>query len=222
MWGKSTCQFFSDQFAIFIAVLTVSLKAVAILLSIVLLFFIDKINLYSSDKSRKGSDEDLVVLRRPGVIHENASTSNEPNGFPSQSPEPEEHEVQQYPLLRHKQKSDSKLDTRSDRSSKSDRINAYLSEGDLVPPLKTNLKLGKSASKNSNSNNSVLSNDSSLSEIANTVGDDHDSDFSTLQRPQRIKMLDTKLQQHLEDSASNSDSETNRTPLRNNIQETEF
>ncbi|KAH1029931.1 solute carrier organic anion transporter family member 2A1 [Dendroctonus ponderosae] len=233
MWGKSTCQFYSDQFAVFIAVLTVSLKAAAILLSIVLLFFIDKINLYSSNKSRKGSDEDLPVLRRPGLLYgdANASTSNDPNGFSDNSPQAEEHEIQQYPLLKNKQKSDSKLDTRSDRSSKSDRINAYLSEGDLVPPLKANLRLGKSASKNSNSNNSALSNDSSLSEIANTVGDDHDSDFSTLQRPQRIKMLDSKLQQHLEDSASNSDSDraapTNRTPLRsgpksNNIEETEF
>ncbi|CAG9770271.1 unnamed protein product [Ceutorhynchus assimilis] len=197
MWGQHSCQFHSDNFALFLVITTLVLKTMAILLSIALFFFVGKIELYTNSISRRNSN--VSFLRRPGLLQntnnpEVPTTSNQNReNDDTDSESGEASALVQGPsdiILRNKQKSESKLDKMVDRSSKNDRIIAYLSEGDLVPPLKSNLKLGKSASRTSNSNNSALSTDSSLSAIANTVGDDHDSDFSSLQRPQRSKLQD--------------------------------
>lgn len=208
------------------AVLTLCLKACAIFFSIVLLIFIDKIDLYTNNHSRAESEVDINVLRRFAVpYNRNNNTNNEDEITTDPHQEVGETTALVHSpadiLLRNKQLSDSKLDKMGNRSSQSDKINSHLSEGDLVPPLKSNLRLGKSDSKTSNSNNSVLSTGSSLSAIANTVGDDHDSDFSTLQRPPKMQVLDRELQNDSEVSLGTPKPTPNEVS-RNNIQETEF
>ncbi|XP_060516277.1 solute carrier organic anion transporter family member 2A1-like isoform X2 [Cylas formicarius] len=223
-FGKTSCQFYSESFATFLASATLALMAAAIILSVVLLFLVGNLELYTDTRSKPESDVDFGVLRRTGA---NAQAIHNPESSNQASPDSEA--LISRPsdvLLRTKQQSDSGLNTLANRSSKEDRINAYLSEGDLVPPLKSGLvRSTKSTSRTSNSNNSALSTDSSLSAIANNVGDDHDSDFSTLNRPQRVK----DLERHLEGENSNGSShryQVNRAapkpPVVNQITETEF
>ncbi|XP_050314313.1 solute carrier organic anion transporter family member 2A1-like [Anthonomus grandis grandis] len=219
-WGRQSCLFYSEGFGLLLAINTICLKVLAILTLVALYFVIGKVELFTNKNSRAESDEDLSYLRRPGVVHQTVPIANNNNlqsssleepGVSAQNPS-EISALIHNPtdILRNKQRSESKLDKAVNRSSKSNRINSYLSEGDLVPPLNSNLKL-KSPSRTSNSNNSVISSDSSLSAIANAVGDDHDSDFSTLQRPGRVKVLPTKLSPKL--NARNG---------KPNLQETEF
>lgn len=181
IWGKKRCQFYSEHFTLFISIITLSLKALAILVTLMLLPFIKSVELYKNSYSR--SESDLGVLRRHGLATDLDLYSDEPNVRNEQEASEETVNLtvspNQYPE-RNKHQSDADLNTVGGRSLKKDTISAHLSEGELVPPLNPNMKIKKSTSKASNSN-SVLSIDSSLSAIANTVGDDHDSDSSTLQ-----------------------------------------
>ncbi|XP_066258869.1 solute carrier organic anion transporter family member 2A1-like [Euwallacea similis] len=225
IWGKKTCQFYSNNFAIFISILTLCFKVLAILTTIALLPFIGKIELYKNHNSRRESDSGLNFMRTNNI--RNIYNNDSMNGLNSRRNEESEADEEQMALtlspteVMHQ--SEGRLNTSGSRSSRSDRINSYLSEGDLVPPLRNNMNLAKSTSRTSTTN-SALTN-SSLSAIANTVGDDHDSDFSSLQRLQEVKRLENKLNSSQEIPSS---SESVRRPtgkvrsLENNIVETDF
>ncbi|KAL1493461.1 hypothetical protein ABEB36_011508 [Hypothenemus hampei] len=207
IWGKSKCQFYSEYFALFVAIITLCFKALAILVSVALVFFVKDLELYKNNSAR---DSDLSFLRRPENYRAERSDNSNNNNVDNREdivPGSSSRNLESSALIHdNKQRSESL----GDRSNKGDRINMYLSDGDLVPSLEP--RLAKTTSKNSN--NSGLSTDSSLAAIANAVGDDHDSDFSTIQRPTRVNQLEKKAQRTL--------SNTNTSPSSNNIQETEF
>ncbi|KAJ8958758.1 hypothetical protein NQ314_006374 [Rhamnusium bicolor] len=170
--GQRTCQFYSEYFSIFLATTTIVLMMLAALLAIILLFLIGSLELYKSKNYSSTSDLDIDEIRRNRSETNNGSENIDSNIGSSE--EDAQHEL----LRRNRQMSDGKLNLPRPKS-KEDRINTYLSEGQLVPPLKPSFKRG-GLSTSKNSTNSGLSTDS-LKAIANGVGDDHDSDsFSDL------------------------------------------
>lgn len=163
--GSKGCQFFSEYFPIFLSAMTIFLIVNGIVFSIVLLFFVGKLDLYD-DKDFKSTTE--MQLER---IRKNRQSNNE--GEITDDVDSGGEDAQQRFLRGNRQLSDGGIDLPRPKS-KEDRISTYLSEGDLVPPLKP-IHKRSDISTSKNSTNSGLSSDS-LKAIASVVGDDHDSD----------------------------------------------
>ncbi|KAJ8984534.1 hypothetical protein NQ317_011005 [Molorchus minor] len=174
--GLKGCQFYSEYFPIFISIITIVLMLLASILAIALLFFIGDLELYKSKSFSSESDLEIVETMNNQI----GDTANDVDS----TAESGDGDVRQRFLRRDRQLSE--VGNLPRRRSKEDRMNSYLSEGDLVPPLKIIKRADTSTSKNSG--NSGLSTDS-LKAIASVVGDDHDSDtFSEiLENPQQSK-----------------------------------
>lgn len=150
-------------------------------MNLTLLYFIKSVELYKNSYCR--SESDLSVLRRLGLTTDFSLNTDEPNSRNEQEASEEQLNITISPnqyAENNKHQSDIQLKTAGGRSFKKDTNNAHLSEGELVSPLplKPHVNIKKSISK---------------SAIANTVGDDHESDSSTLQLHQRVSQPEDNL-----------------------------
>lgn len=152
--------------------MTIFMIVHGIVFSIILLFFVKKLDLYDDKDFTSTTDVQLERIRRKRQANNEGETTDDVDSGGE--------DAQQRFLRRDRQLSDGKIDLPRPRS-KGDRISTYLSEGDLVPPLKP-IHKRSDISTSKNSTNSGLSSDS-LKAIASVVGDDHDSDsFSNTSR----------------------------------------
>ncbi|XP_018578719.1 solute carrier organic anion transporter family member 1A2 isoform X1 [Anoplophora glabripennis] len=190
--GSKGCQFFSEYFPIFLSSITISLILLAVVFAVILLFFVGKLELYDDKDFKSTTDMQLERIRRNRRTQNNEEDNTDLDSGGEDS---------QRFLRNDRQMSEGRINLPRPRS-KEDRISTYLSEGDLVPPLKP-IHKRSDVSTSKNSTNSGLSSDS-LKAIASVVGDDHDSDsFSNTSR-------------------TNAPNRRNVTPSGNDIVETSF
>ncbi|KAJ8949655.1 hypothetical protein NQ318_010074 [Aromia moschata] len=189
--GERGCQFYSKYFPLFVSLATIILMVLASIVAIVLLFFVRTLELYQSKHFSSTSDVGIYEIR---------NSQNEGGGNETMESGTED-EVRQTNLTRELQLSEGRLNMPRPKS-KEDRINMYLSEGELVPSLKQGIKRGETSTSKT-SGNSGLSTDS-LKVIANLVGDDHDSDtfsessrankeHTMIYRRQRPNIVETEM-----------------------------
>ncbi|XP_072401916.1 solute carrier organic anion transporter family member 2B1-like isoform X1 [Diabrotica undecimpunctata] len=225
------CQYFSENFPLAVSIVTISLEFCGVLLSLLLLMTINNINLF---KNRISYDYELNNFHsRINTIDRNDSQNPEDN-LPPNEQDPFIQELTNSLQRRH-----------TPQMSRQERMQSYIDDGELVPPLqpppkrRSSKMSSKSESGKSDSSNSTTNRANSLdmlngkSELAsNKIGSKAsasiDSDMSSLDRfADSLEFLDNSSQdskRFLEQTIAEIDEpqENKAVPQQNDVFETAF